>query len=190
MTGRTHDAIAFASLITVSGFYSPESLSVGTLFACVVGNIIGAALPDLDQDSNKLWKLLPAGHTVGRIFRRLFLGHRTLSHSLLGVFIFYKIASWLSLRLFNPDFIDPELVLYSVMIGLISHLVADALTKEGIPLFFPFPITFGFPPLRALRIRTDSWVEKYLVGPSVFLYAVWFINDKRDVFINLFKNIY
>jgi inner membrane protein len=189
MTGRTHDAIAFASLVTVAGIYPPSTLTIGTFFACIVGNIIGAALPDMDQESNKLWDLLPAGDTIGSVFRRVFLGHRTLSHSLIGVFIFYKIFEWILPRIFNSSFVDPQLVLASIMIGTISHLVGDALTKDGIPLFFPFPIKFGFPPIRALRITTDSWMEKYVVMTSVFLYLVWFLHSQRDSLLTLLKNI-
>jgi len=57
MTGRTHDAIAFASLVTVAVLNPPVSLNVATATAAIVGNIIGATLPDIDQSTNRLWDL-------------------------------------------------------------------------------------------------------------------------------------
>src|SRR3989338_7333367 len=83
MTARTHDAFAFASLLTVAVLFPPASLNLVTLVGGIVANIIGSLIPDMDQASNRLWDLLPAGDHLGKIFRRLFLKHRTLSHSLL-----------------------------------------------------------------------------------------------------------
>lgn len=121
MTARTYDAFAFASLVTVSAYYPPSSLSLGTLFAAVVGNIVGSLIPDMDQASNRLWDLLPAGDYLGKVFRRLFLSHRTLSHSILGLFIIYNILGWLLPKLLNPLYIDSKIVFISVMIGYASQ---------------------------------------------------------------------
>lgn len=46
--------------------------------------------------------------------------------------------------------------------GFLAHLAADALTRSGIPLFWPLPSRFGFPPIRALRFTTDTPPE-YIV---------------------------
>ena len=91
MTARTHDAFAFASLVTVAAYYPPTSLNMTTLLTAIVANIVGCLIPDMDQASNRLWDLLPAGNHLGRIFRRVFLKHRTLSHSLLGMFLVYTV---------------------------------------------------------------------------------------------------
>jgi len=48
MTSRTHDAFAFASLITVAAFFPPEKLNVATLVISVIGADIGALIPDMD----------------------------------------------------------------------------------------------------------------------------------------------
>jgi inner membrane protein len=189
MTARTHDAFAFASLVTVSAYYPPTSLSLGTLFAAVVGNIIGSLIPDMDQASNRLWDLLPAGDYIGKVFRRLFLSHRTLSHSFLGLFIIYNILGWLLPKFLNPLYIDANIVFASVMIGYVSHLLADSLTKEGLPLLFPFKIYFGVPPLKTLRITTGSWVERFLVLPAVGAYLIWFISVNQDKIISVIRSV-
>ena len=175
MTARTHDAFAFASLITIAVLRPPESLTVLTLFTSIVGNIVGALIPDMDQATNRLWDLLPAGNTIGRIFRRAFFKHRTLSHSIVGGLLIYKFFEFVLPRVLNAEFVDSNLVLWSIMIGYGSHLLADSLTKEGLPLFFPFDLNIGFPPIEALRITTGKWLENFVVFPAVGIYIFWFV---------------
>ena len=180
MTARTHDAFAFASLITVAVLRPPESLTVLTLFASVIGNIVGALIPDMDQATNRLWDLLPAGNTFGKVFRRAFFKHRTLSHSIVGAVLIFKFFEWVLPRLFNSEFVDPTIVLWGIMIGYGSHLLADSLTKEGLPLFFPFNLSIGFPPIEALRVTTGKWVENFMIFPAVGIYTVWFVADHQS----------
>src|SRR3989344_4879301 len=134
MTARTHDAIAFASLITAATLYPPESLNLSTLFAAIIGNNIGALIPDVDQASNRLWDLVPGGQRIDTILSRLFYKHRTLTHSLLGAFLIFNGLKWLLPKLLNENFVNVDLVFWSIIIGYISHLFADGLTKEGLPL--------------------------------------------------------
>jgi inner membrane protein len=117
------------------------------------------------------------------------LGHRTLSHSLLGVAIIYKIMQLLMPVIFNPNYIYPNVVFWALMIGYISHLVADSTTREGIPLFFPLKINIGIPPLKFLRIRTGSWVENLVVLPATGLYVFWFIGRYQDQLLMIVKNL-
>lgn len=173
MLSKTHDAIAFASLLSATVYIAPADLKIATIIVALIANIVGATLPDLDQAGNRLWDLLPGGNLVGKTLRHLFLGHRTLSHSLLGLFLVWKACFWLIPRLFNSTFLNPVIIIYSLLIGYISHLIADALTEEGIPLLFPLKLKFGFPPLRALRLKTGHWVEKFIVFPTVVIYTLW-----------------
>jgi membrane-bound metal-dependent hydrolase YbcI (DUF457 family) len=175
MEARTHDAFAFAALITAAIVIKPQELNTMTLFASVVGNAVGALIPDLDQAGNKLWDILPAGNAVGKIFRHVFYKHRTISHSILGGYLIFKSLEWLLPKLLNPNYIDTNIVLWSMMIGFVSHLVADCLTKEGLPLLYPIKLNFGFPPFKALRITTGSWVENFIVLPAIGGYIVWVI---------------
>lgn len=187
MTARTHDAFAFASLVTVAAYYPPESLNLLTLFAAIVGNNIGALIPDMDSAGNRLWDLLPAGNFLGRIFKRIFYKHRTLSHSLLGFFLTYQILAWALPKFLNPSFIDPTIVLLAIMIGFLSHLLADSLTKEGLPLLFPIRINFGIPPIASLRITTGKWVERYLIFPCVWIYLILFIYYNQGRLVAVIK---
>lgn len=187
MTGRTHDAIAFASLITIATLYPPASLNLSTAAAAVVGNIVGGTFPDIDQASNRLWDMLPFGDNMGKVFRRVFMGHRTLTHSFLGIFIFTNLFQFVIPRLFNPAFIDGQILFYSIMIGYISHLLGDAVTKEGLPLLFPLNIKFGIPPVRFLRLTAGGWIENLVILPGTAFYIFWFIGKNQPAFLHLIK---
>jgi inner membrane protein len=189
MTGRTHDLISFASLLTVAAIYPPASLNLTTTFGCLVGSVVGALVPDMDQATNRLWDMLPVGNVVGRVFRHLMLGHRTLSHSLLGLYIFYKLLEVLVPRFFNPDFVNANLIIVSLMIGMVSHLFSDSLTKEGVPLFFPFKIKIGFPPIKSLRITTGKFAETVIVFPATLIYIFYLLYQKHDTFLYLVRLI-
>lgn len=187
MTARTHDGFAFASLISVASFYPPASLNVYTVFAALVANIVGALIPDMDQAGNRLWDLLPGGDKTAKVLRLIFYKHRTVSHSFLGVFLVYYFLSWLLPKILNPSYIYPDVVLTSTMIGYLSHLLADGLTEEGVPLLFPIRINFGFPPIAKMRIVTGGWFEKYIVQPGLAIYIVWFVTSYKDKITELFK---
>ncbi|OGD05975.1 hypothetical protein A3H89_00655 [Candidatus Amesbacteria bacterium RIFCSPLOWO2_02_FULL_48_11] len=187
MTARTHDLFAFASLVTVSAYYPPDSLNLATLFAALVGCVIGSLIPDMDQATNRLWDLVPGGDYAGRVFRPLFLGHRNLSHSLLGTYLIYQLLNWLLPRFLNSVFIDPQIVLSAVMVGFVSHLLADGLTEEGLPLFFPFKLKIGFPPISSWRITTGRWFEKLVVFPGLVLYLFFFARSNQDQLVRILK---
>jgi inner membrane protein len=185
MTGRTHDLISFASLLTVTAASPPTSLNLFTTISCLMGSVVGALVPDMDQATNRLWDLLPAGNFVGKILRHLMLEHRTISHSILGVYLFYKLIVFLIPRLLNPAYVNSQLVVASLMIGIISHLIADSVTKEGVPLFFPFKIKIGIPPIKALRITTGKFVESVIVFPGTLIYIFYLIYQRKEVFLSL-----
>lgn len=190
MTARTHDAIAFASLITVAAFNPPENINLLTLGAALVGNIIGSTLPDMDVAGNRIYKFLPWGGAIGgRLIRKLFLGHRAISHSIIGFYAISFILKFLMFRVLNPNYVDINLVYGAVMIGYISHLVGDALTKEGLPLFYPIKWKIGFPPISALRITTGSWVENLIILPGSAAYVFWFIGKNQQQFMEIFNRL-
>jgi membrane-bound metal-dependent hydrolase YbcI (DUF457 family) len=187
MTSRTHDAFSFASLLTIASLYPPSTLSYSTLGISLVGNIVGGLIPDMDQASNRLWDLLPAGNIIGKFGRRLFLSHRTLSHSILGGFLLFKLLEWLLPRILNPSYVDIRIVFMSMMIGFAAHLVADSFTEDGIPLLFPFKPMLGFPPISSWRIKTGQWFEKLIVFPGIVTYIIWFAVTNKNSLINIIR---
>src|SRR3972149_10273116 len=189
MTSRTHDLIAFASLLTVASLNPPTQLNISTTISCLVGSVVGALAPDMDQATNRLWDLLPAGNLVGKLLRNLMLRHRTISHSLLGIFLFYKLLDFAIPKLLNPAYVNGQLVIAAVMIGLVSHIAADMFTKEGVPILFPITVKVGIPPFEVLRITTGKFVENFIVFPGVLAYIFWLVVERREVFVSLVKLI-
>src|SRR3989338_8461043 len=189
MTARTHDVAAFASLLTFAAFYPPDNLNIPTLITCFIANIVGALIPDMDQATNRLWDLLPAGNIVGKILRRLMLSHRTISHSFLGIYLLYQILLYVTPVLFNENYINIGAVVWSIMIGFISHLAADSLTKEGLHLLFPIKWKIGIPPFSFLRMTTGKFMENFIVFPGILGYILWLGFNKREIFLQIIRQI-
>lgn len=175
MTSKTHEAGAFASLLAASLYFKPGGMTPITIGVALVANLVGSLLPDIDQNQNRLWDMIPGGNTIGKVAKKVFWGHRSLSHSLLGTLLVYFGLKWLLPKLFNNNFIDTDIILISAMIGFVSHLCLDFLTQEGLPLFFPIKLKFGFPPFKKLRIRTGRFVENWVVFPVLLVISVGLI---------------
>jgi inner membrane protein len=139
-----------------------------------LANQLGGIAPDIDQPTAPLWRNLPEGHYVGKVFGKLLGGHRFISHSLLGLALFAWAAKLL-LHFLQPlmPHVDIQLVWYAFIIGYVSHLLMDTLTKEGVPWLLPVPYKFGLPPLRSLRITTGKAVETALLLPALVLFNIW-----------------
>jgi inner membrane protein len=174
MIARTHDLAAFTALSAAAIIMPPPSVSLSTLLLALLANQLGGVAPDIDQPTAPLWRNLPEGHLFGKIFSKLSGGHRFLCHSLLGGALFALVCHFILLFL-QPlmPHVQTALVWWAFVIGLASHLVMDMLTKEGVPLFLPFPIKIGFPPAKRLRITTGKAVELFVVFPGLVAINVW-----------------
>lgn len=106
--------------------------------------VVAAWLPDVDNPRSRLGNGLsrmknPVLHRATRpvswalratsflLFRTV--GHRTLTHSLLGVALFVVLISPVAA-------LSPDLFL-ALVVGYASHLFADALNRRGVPLLWP-----------------------------------------------------
>jgi inner membrane protein len=175
MVARTHSLFAFTCLVGVAYYTGTKDISTSTIVACMFFNTIGALLPDIDQASNRLWDLLPAGESIGKALG-VFMKHRGISHSFVGIFLADKFSYWLITNLFNENFVDVRLVYWSLMTGFISHIVADSLTEEGVPLLYPLKMNFGLPPIRSWRIKTGGWFENLVVVPVTGLSTIYLLS--------------
>lgn len=175
MIGRTHDAAAFTALGVLFVIIAPQDLSLATIILALLANQIGGITPDIDQPTAPFWRNLPVGAFFGKIFGRLLGGHRFLTHSLIGVALMGYLAHMLLLFL-QPIMgsVDTEIVWWAFIIGILSHLLMDTFTKEGVPWFLPIPYKVGIPPVRAWRITTDKKFENWVVFPGILLFNCWF----------------
>ena len=88
MTARTHDTAAVAFLLMILIVAKPENMTVATAMAAFLANQLGGIAPDIDQPTAPLWRNLPVGRYLGKIFSVLVGGHRFICHSILGVVAF------------------------------------------------------------------------------------------------------
>jgi inner membrane protein len=190
MTARTHDVAAITALLVIVLAFGPESLRLSTLLLAVLANQIGGITPDIDQPTAPLWHNLPEGHVIGRVFDKLLGGHRFISHSILGLALFGWL-SYLLLHFLHPIMpnVDIQLVWYAFLIGYISHLVMDTLTKEGVPWLLPIPVKFGVPPVKHLRITTGKWVETLVVLPLLIAFDLWLCWGHYDHLVLLLHHV-
>lgn len=178
MTGKTHQVIGISVglgsfLASAHPVYGPA-----TLAAVLVGSSLGSLLPDIDTATSKIWQTLPYGRVMGEVVDP-FLGHRNLTHSLLGAGLIGLGTYYLFVHF--PEYwgIDTLVLWRSTLLAYASHLVADMLTVQGIPLFFPWQRSFGIPPqpFDGLRIVTGKWFENLIVFPLVnlvLLGLIWY----------------
>src|SRR5258708_672668 len=176
MNGRTHDLAAITALGAVVLIRPAETVALATVLVAILANQIGGITPDIDQPTAPFWRNLPIGKYVGKTFDKFLGGHRFLSHSLIGAFLF-GFAFHYILQVLRPSFphLNMDVIWWSFMLGYGSHLVMDTLTTEGVPWFLPIPIKFGIPPIKVLRIQTGGLVERFGVFPALMLATVYFV---------------
>lgn len=112
---------------------------------------LGSLLPDLDASESKIKHftiggikpfLLPSQ----AIYRQL--GHRTFLHSLVGL-TFVAVTGAVLVPFTGKD------AALALWLGYASHLIADGITRSGIPLLYPRPKRFHLMPKR-FRVVTGS----------------------------------
>ena len=139
MNATTHAVFGVAALAGLALLTGEEP----PLYAYPVA-VTAAWVPDVDNPRSRLgnglsrrknplvnaairpasWALRTLSFTLART-----VGHRTLTHSLLGVVLFALLVSPLAPLL--PGLYE------ALLAGYASHLVADALNRPGVPLLWP-----------------------------------------------------
>ena len=158
MTAPTH--IAFG-LLTVAGSFSFFSLPLHRNLPAVACAIIGSVLPDIDSPRSYIGRVLPfASIPIEQQW-----GHRTITHSLLCL-LALSFMIW-------PLLIWQPACYAAVILGYMSHIVADCATKSGVPLFYPHSAACVFPGSAKYRIKTGSMGEGYLLIGLLFMLLIF-----------------
>lgn len=189
MTGRTHDLAAFTALSYVVATQPlPQDITLATAIVAISANFVGGLAPDIDQSTATLWGRLRGGRIWGRLFAPLFGGHRFISHSIVGIFLFGIGVKFLLQMMSGVLIVDMDIIWWAFMIGFVSHLVMDTISRDGVPWLFPIPIRFGFPPLRFLRMKTGGFLEKTAVFPGLILLNIWIYYSYYYRFLEILKS--
>lgn len=167
MTWPTHTVFGISTLWLLT-LVPPEELNYnfGTLAGCAT---LGALLPDLDAAESKIKHVKILGTNIqpfrlpAQVVQRS-EPHRGLLHSLAGVGMVCLMAApavwWVR---WAP--------VGALLLGYVSHLVTDAMTKSGLRLLYPQPKRFHLLP-KAWRITTGSLAEEALLLPLAFLVMI------------------
>lgn len=189
MTGRTHDLAAFTALGVTAIIFPVENITLATGITAIIANMIGGIAPDIDQPTAPFWRNLPIGGVVGRTLTRMLGGHRFLSHSIIGIFIFGYGFQFI-LNLLQPSFpnLNLQIIWTAFMIGFISHLIMDTFTREGVPWLLPIPVKIGLPPIRMFRIPTGGFIERFIIFPTLIIFNLYFYFSNYNLLLSFINN--
>lgn len=191
MTGRTHDLAAFTALNLTFLMLQPfPDITLATALTAVGANMIGGLLPDIDNGTSDIWDKVRGGNILARLIRPLIGKHRMISHSILGMvligYLLDLLLSWMS----TFFLVDMNVIWWSVMIGYLSHMITDSMTKQGVPWLFPIPIRFGIPPFEFMRMKTDGFIERFIVFPGLILLNGYMAYTNYDMYMKLAKGFF
>lgn len=174
MKGMSHVLVGTAIVMVVHA-RSPLAESLTGLVPVALATIVGSLLPDVDSDESTLRQATGTARSQGVVGRlmslivRLLGGHRgALTHSLFAWVVVAGVAG---------VYFRGNMPWVAFSLGYLSHLAADALTVEGVPLLWPL-VQRRIRLLPALlAIRTGGAREYVLmvaIGVAVvLLYWVW-----------------
>lgn len=155
MTKDTHSSGGFLfALIALNAFINGYIKGYAILYQILLVVIffhfanLGSVFPDIDMKGSYISKRHPF---LSKAFKKC--KHRGVTHSFLFIAILYVIS--LALAVISHENIVVISICGGFILGYISHLVLDLLTKEGIELFFPFRTNIRF-----FNIKTGSKGEK------------------------------
>ncbi|MGL6107279.1 metal-dependent hydrolase [Romboutsia sp.] len=119
----------------------------------------GCLFPDIDLKNSYISKAHPLLYKLfGSKFR-----HRSFTHSLLFLYLLsYLFDILVKATDNNITFIC---ISSGFLVGYLSHLCLDLITKEGIELFYPVTINFSI-----LPIKTSSKSEKIIYKALNFIF--------------------
>jgi inner membrane protein len=181
VNGGTHAALGFASGVAALSMQETEIYEGFVLLAATFASL----MPDLDEENSMIY-----GYTMEKVSPKMrrflvgglgavcmliaaftfsgaffmagifclaipFVSHRRFTHSLLALTIVTYLADSI-----HPDFTIP------VLLGYLSHLLADSLTVSGVPWLWPITKSFRF-----AKLKTGG-VPDYLIGYFTLFYAL------------------
>ena len=174
MKGASHLLIGLGAAAVVQHIYAPFGDTWQALALAGGAALVGSLLPDIDSDESIIRRSTGTARSNGCIGAlaswaiRLFGGHRVGTHTLIAWAIVTG-AAWLVGRVVNAPYVA---IAFSV--GYLSHLLADAITVEGIPALWPLYRKRICLLPSFIAIRTGSFMEyAFMVAFGVGVVKLW-----------------
>lgn len=127
MKGSTHLTIGIASGLGLSVILGADVSAAAIITACAA---VGSLLPDIDHPKSTI--SYKAGLARAPLF---WLSHRGITHSALILLALVFFGQSINLTLTQ-----------AVSVGYSSHILADMLTRAGVPLLWPIQTRFRLMP--------------------------------------------
>ena len=129
MTAEGHLLFSIACAVFAKNAELTPVLAQGDWWHIVPSAILTCLLPDIDHPKSFLGQRLK---WISKPIARAF-GHRGFTHSLLAVF---ALLATFYLKVPEGWFIPAD-ALQGMVLGYLSHILADMLTPAGVPLLWP-----------------------------------------------------
>jgi len=162
MTLKGHINLAifpFFLFNSIDSIYNINIASTSNLpISFYIGLIIGSFFPDIDEPNSYIGKKLSF---LSKFIRKIGIKHRTLTHSIFFPFSLFFIIAFI-----------PELDILFVrgfIIGIILHIIGDAITVSGVPILYPISKRRYFLLPSFLRFRVGSKVERIIIAMLIFI---------------------
>lgn len=132
---------------------------------------LGSLFPDIDMRGSYISKKFPLLHkSIGKKFR-----HRGFTHSLISVsMLSYTLELLIYYTQNNIVFLCAS---SGFVVGYVSHICLDLITKEGVEIFYPLSINFSI-----LPIKTSSKTEK-LFAKALNFAVIFLLGYRFYIFI-------
>ncbi|MBS9433238.1 MULTISPECIES: metal-dependent hydrolase [Photorhabdus] len=182
MTAEGHLLFSVASIILAHKLEITPEIANGDWLHMLPGVLLTALLPDIDHPNS----------TLGRLFRFISIpvaklcGHRGFTHSLLALILGITLF-WLKIP---EEWLIPTDFFHAMIVGYLSHLIADMLTPAGVPLLWPIKIRFCLPVLgKQGNKKAERFISALLIVIAIFLpkdieYSILFyINRIKDLYL-------
>ncbi|QJC31904.1 metal-dependent hydrolase [Enterobacteriaceae endosymbiont of Donacia versicolorea] len=163
MTIKGHIIFTIASSILVQHFIFSKIMYHDDWWRIIPISIITCLLPDIDNPKSIIGsKIKIFSYIINKIF-----GHRGFTHSLLSVISFGFIIFSINLHFNHMIYVK-----FGLIIGYLSHIIADILTPLGVPLLWPYKKKYKLPLITKNIIKEDLFCYLYLIFSLYLLYPV------------------
>lgn len=161
MTAEGHLIFAIASAIFAKRAELTPVLASADWWHIIPATLLTCLLPDIDHPKSLLGQRLKwLSQPIARAF-----GHRGFTHSLLAV---AGGVALLQMKL-PAGWIIPADAFQGMVLGYLSHIVADMLTPAGVPLLWPCRWRFRLPLLNSQKgNQLERMLCLALVGYAMF----------------------
>lgn len=158
------------SLVLGQVVYTQLGLTNPLMFFVPV--FISSIAADMDTRKSKFNKYNPIAFITTKF------GHRKLTHSILGLFIYLAVC--------NALFHKWPIIVLGAGVGYLGHLLGDFLTVMGVPFLYPYEKHFRF----FIHFKTGSAAEAIVFILSlVGLYYLGFYNVLLNQGLQILKYI-